>query len=463
MIEKGEIDQKAAELGVPPSYVQRDYVFGWLLAGLSDPSNPLRDRLILKGGNAFRKAYFPSARYSNDLDFSTQIDLDDQLLQKALVAACSFASSKSGVDFSVRAPLTQTRSMADGEARLHEGRVYFRSFYGEEELTIKAELDVAEFDTILLPIQMRQLIHDYSDHAECRASIRSWKLEELLAGKLRALLHRQHSPDLYDFVHAVFVQRALDVNRWEVVSTLLRKTTFEHAPEALRGLLLDLPFQALRSLWNEYLVCPREAHIEFDVAERNFRTIIPELFSLLVPQPVFAGASGRSLSHHVESGFRATIMEAGRLQRVLSIVYDGISRRVEPYALAFKRKKDGQAREYFYAFDLSGGRSGTQRIKSFFADELESVRATDESFEPRYPIELAKSGVGFFTSGTFAAPGSYGWRPSRSTRSQGSDLSYSVKCSYCGKVFKRRSLDTRLNDHKDKYGNKCFGRVGFIV
>jgi hypothetical protein len=34
MIDKAEIDTKADELGVHTSNVQRDYVFGWLLAGV---------------------------------------------------------------------------------------------------------------------------------------------------------------------------------------------------------------------------------------------------------------------------------------------------------------------------------------------------------------------------------------------------------------------------------------------
>jgi hypothetical protein len=35
MIDRPEIDAKAEELGVHVANVQRDYVFGWLLAGLA--------------------------------------------------------------------------------------------------------------------------------------------------------------------------------------------------------------------------------------------------------------------------------------------------------------------------------------------------------------------------------------------------------------------------------------------
>jgi hypothetical protein len=55
MIDKQEIDRKADELSVHVANVQRDYVFGWLLAGLAQGENRLRPSLILKGGNSFRK------------------------------------------------------------------------------------------------------------------------------------------------------------------------------------------------------------------------------------------------------------------------------------------------------------------------------------------------------------------------------------------------------------------------
>src|SRR5713226_5993227 len=98
MIDKPEIDAKAEELGVHTANVQRDYVFGWLLSGMSQGDNPLRPLLILKGGNCFRKAYFEHARFSNDLDFSTQTEITGEGVLEGLSQACAFAGERSGVD-----------------------------------------------------------------------------------------------------------------------------------------------------------------------------------------------------------------------------------------------------------------------------------------------------------------------------------------------------------------------------
>ena len=86
------------------------------------------------------------------------------------------------------------------------------------------------------------------------------------------------------------------------------------------------------------------------------------------------------------------------------------------------------------------------------------MTATDEQFAPRFPIELTKSAEG--RVGTFARPFS---RRSRSRRAQSGEYRYRVRCSYCGKVFPRKRMSTKLNPHKDGYGNRCPGRVGFLV
>jgi hypothetical protein len=179
-------------------------------------------------------------------------------------------------------------------------------------------------------------------------------------------------------------------------------------------------------------------------------------------------------------------MEAGRLRRLLKLVYDGHERLVEPYALAFKRRQDGVAREYFYAWDLSGGRSMQTGIKSFVSDNVQSVHLTEQTFEPRFPIELAGGG-GYFSTSSFstdsgthssfgnAAPRSrtstsgfgrsstshFGRSRTKTTNAFG--ITYTVQCPYCNKRFKRDKLDTKLNEHRDQYGNRCFGRLGSIV
>jgi len=231
---------------------------------------------------------------------------------------------------------------------------------------------VKEFDRLFLPVQSRRLIHGYSDAALCQADIRCLKLEELLASKLKALLQRQHSPDLYDFVHAVFFQKTLNISRREVLTTFLKQTIYEPQPLIARNLLLELPFQTIRSLWNEYLVCPKLSIFSFGNAEAWFKTVIGEIFNLVERPIAYAGLPGREGLTYFPSQSRADIMESARLHRLLRFTYEGLERVIEPYALVFKRRKDGIAREYLYGWDLRGGRSGEVGIKSYIAGFIPS-------------------------------------------------------------------------------------------
>ena len=75
MIDRDEVEQKAREFDISVTNVERDYVFGWILKHIYE-NGFLSETLTLKGGNAFRKGYFPDTRFSNDLDFSAQNAID---------------------------------------------------------------------------------------------------------------------------------------------------------------------------------------------------------------------------------------------------------------------------------------------------------------------------------------------------------------------------------------------------
>lgn len=468
MISSDEIDAVGEELGVGSANVERDYVFGWLLAGLYASDNRLSEQLILKGGNAFRKAYFLDARFSKDLDFSVTHELDVAEFQLQLRRACEYASAMSGVTFDYGRQNVKEKRGADNEQKAYESRVYFEGFYGTEECTISAKLDIKEFDRIFLPTQQRPLIHNYSDGSNCIANVCSMKLEELLANKLKALLQREHSPDLFDFVYAVFVQNALNVDRLELISTFIRKTIYERRPFAAYELLARRPWDAIQSAWSKYLVLPKPTMLVFEEAERLFRDGLQSIFALLGvnPQAAPAYAAGVAIDYFPVDR-RSVLMEAGRLQHLIELTYRGYTRVMEPYALTYKRRKDGVAREYLYAYDRTGGASGEVGIKTMTNDGISSVKMLDETFDPRYPIELAKAGE-YFGRATFASTHpkvvTRRERPraifGRSTRSV--EKPYTLQCPHCNKRFKRASMsDSKLNAHKNDWGGDCRATRGY--
>jgi predicted nucleotidyltransferase component of viral defense system len=460
MIEREEIDSTARELGVHASNTQRDYVFGWLLAGIYAESE-LGGRLVLKGGNCLRKGYFPFGRFSNDLDFSTDSGVDEAWLASELNRVCQFVHEQTGLDFDLTRTIARPKRGADDALHAIEARVYFRDFYGKKrKIVIGIRMDITQFERLYLPVQSRRLIHNYSDYERCQAEIRCVKLEEQLASKLKCLLQRRHVADLFDFVYCTLIHPDFAVDRGEVLSTFLRKTIFNRSPGVAKGLFVELPLSIFGDLWSRFIVCPLRTRIDFDSATAEFQRLIAALFEAINVN-----------NHPVEffpAALRNPIMQAGQQLTVLNVVYDGVRRQVEPYSLMYKIRKDGVGREYFYVYDRTGGSRGPG-LKAFVASSISTMENTEEVFEPRFPVELTKagqlSGSIYFPSRRRGPSGALD-RPTkgrvRRARRRSSDR-YRIQCSICGKRFYRDTYATRLRPHKDKYGNRCIGRIGYMV
>lgn len=389
MIDNIEIKQKAESFEINTSDVQRDYVFGWILTGLYKHSN-LKDKLVLKGGNCFRKAYFENTRFSNDLDFSCNTNISVEYMSTEFGAICNFISEQTGIIFKKEQTLIKPKKLADSDKTIYDVRLYFENFYGASgKMDLKVDLDVSTFDRIYLPVQDRSLIHPYSDAAKCDATIKCIKLEELLASKLKCLLQRRHIVDLFDYVYSTFIKKHFDVSRSEILSVFFKKTIYEGAPGIVRGLLLDLPFEALRRFW-KYVTAPKQSEIEYDQAVELFKQEISDSLPTSPRNNVCGKAPELSF---FPSHLRNPIMEAGSTKTLLKLTYHGIQRMVEPYSLKYKvRKRDGVGQEYFYGYDRTGGQKTGESIKVFLSEKVEAIENTTETFEPRYLIELSKAG-----------------------------------------------------------------------
>ena len=134
---------------------------------------------------------------------------------------------------------------------------------------------------------------------------------------------------------------------------------------------------------------------------------------------------------------------------------------VEPYSL--RRSSAGNLL-------LMAVRADTGEIRSYRADRIADATATQQSFTPRYVIELTDSGP-------LSAPAveskqmvsrTPSWtakEPAR--RTVGSFTSkgptHVFRCTVCGKTFKRQTYDSTLNPHKNKTGQPCYGGYGSFV
>src|SRR6266576_2822206 len=72
MIDKREILEAASSFSLLPNVVEKDYVLGWILAGIN-ANEELAEGWVFKGGTCLKKCYFETYRFSEDLDFTVPI------------------------------------------------------------------------------------------------------------------------------------------------------------------------------------------------------------------------------------------------------------------------------------------------------------------------------------------------------------------------------------------------------
>lgn len=85
MISKAAILERASEWQLTPGVVEKDYVLGWLLAGIALGSD-LGTTWVFKGGTCLKKCVLETYRFSEDLDFT--------LLPDAVYSVCSATSCR---------------------------------------------------------------------------------------------------------------------------------------------------------------------------------------------------------------------------------------------------------------------------------------------------------------------------------------------------------------------------------
>lgn len=125
MIRKQDILDRSVEWQLRAEVVEKDYVLGWLLAGLAEMS--FGKSWVFKGGTCIKKCYFETYRFSEDLDLSllpgtlyTQEALTQQLRELAVHVA-----ELSGLEFPPDLIDVKTRRNQQGQPT-YEGRVAYR-------------------------------------------------------------------------------------------------------------------------------------------------------------------------------------------------------------------------------------------------------------------------------------------------------------------------------------------------
>lgn len=477
MIQRQELLDLAKDFGLQPNVVEKDYVLGWLLAGIGEHA-ATRDTWVFKGGTCLKKCFFETYRFSEDLDFTLTdpAHLDDAFLRKLFQEIGEWVYEQTGLILPPEARKFEVYTNPRGGTSA-EGRVGYRGPLARVGDAPRIKLDLTDHERLVLPIDRRNVHHPYSDLPPQGIQVSTYCFEEVFAEKVRALAERLRPRDLYDVVH-LYRRKELNPDLPQLMHALREKCDFKKIDVPDFASIQVSPLIAeLQVSWAQMLAHQLPELPPFDVFWAELPVVFDWLHSRL-DQPVMARFA---VSADTDTSWRMPTMASSwrglGIGAPLEVIRFAAANRlciqldyrkesgervqpvIEPYSL--RRTRDGN-------YLLYGVKADTGEDRSYRVDRIAGATVTQRSFTARYLVELTESGAqgvlnvarpAVATPDVFRAP-----RPLAAKAKGGSGgPKYTFRCTACGKTFTRSTYDGALNEHKNKQGNACFGRFGAFV
>ena len=394
MIDAGEILEVANETGLSTHVIEKDYVIGWVLAGIYNHPE-VRDAWVFKGGTCLKKCFFETYRFSEDLDFTLRdpAQLDEEFLLRVLSEVADWVYQNAGINVpseEVRVEVyTNQAGITNGQAR-----VYFRNPLQHTRNSpgrIKVDLTVHEV-LVREPVQ-REVLHPYSDRPADGIHALTYDFPEVFAEKIRALAERTRPRDLYDVIN-LYRRPEAQAAREDIRAVLAEKCVFKD----IRVPKLEhlLPFRDdVAATWVQMLDHQLPQLLSFEI----FWDELPNFFSWLEVEleiQATAPVGGRADEiliyvsqpvHRLPSvpvGIMGRIRFAAANRLLVNLDYETLrgrrsTRRVEPYSL----RQSAERNVLLYAIRADSG-----ELRSYRVDRIRGVTVTDQTFIPRFTIEL---------------------------------------------------------------------------
>lgn len=472
MIDRREILDMATQMSLNPHVVEKDYVLGWMLAGISNHP-ALHDSWVFKGGTCLKKCYFETYRFSEDLDFTLKDEahLDEEFLKQTFADIGAWIYEQTGIEVPADKQGFDIYKNPRGSISC-QGKVSYRGPVSPRDMP-RIKLDLTADERLVLPPVRMPVYHPYSDIPDAGIDVLAYAYEEVFGEKVRALGERTRPRDLYDVINLFRNEDARPAPD-AVLDVLRQKCDFKGID--VPSLAQLEPFrQELMGLWQSML-----AHqLPILPPYETFWEALPRFFDWLLAGRVSASPIAytlgqgetvlrdRQLRLPVSAGIQSAIeiirfAAANRL--LVELQYQGSTREIEPYSL--RRTRDDN-------IVLHAVRADTGEHRAYRLDRIEGARATSQAFTPRYEIELTPTGPMPIRQATRAAasapprmasiatPRASRRNPPK-TKMMGQPT-YVYQCPMCQKTFRRNSMDGKLNAHKNQWGQQCSGRMGFLV
>ena len=454
MISHEEIKGLVSQWGLREDVIEKDYVIGWVLWGIST-SDELKKAWVFKGGTSLKKCYIETYRFSEDLDFSVLPDgpVRPEELEPIISRVLERVYEESGIDFSIKKPVFKYYS----DHHYTEGSIYYRG-PRNAPMPSRIKLDISGNEKIVRPSVLRDLIHPYSDEIPGTSKVRCYSFDEIFAEKIRAMGQRSRPRDLYDII-LLFRRDALQAEPKHIRSVLEEKCAHKSIPVPTFKAIEESPNKdELVSEWKNMLAHQLQVLPPFE----QFWEDLPKLFSWVegtfTPKPLAV------ISNEGETWSPPPTMwvsgagvglEPIRFAAVnhlcieLDYMKQGVEFKkylVEPYSL--RRTKDGNIILKAVKHN-SPTPDGTFRV-----DWIRKIKVTNQTFKPIYKIEFAPTGsIGAQPTSRKSDYNTGGYPTGRSSKRSSSRRSmsagpwrqkYVFQCGMCQKKFTKSTNDSKL-------------------
>lgn len=471
MIDKREILDLAEQTSLNPHVIEKDYVLGWMLAGIY-AHQELAENWIFKGGTCLKKCFFETYRFSEDLDFTlrNEAHLDEAFLKRVFAEIGAWVYDETGIEIPDDQQEFEILKNPRGNLSC-QGKISYKGPVSPTRPLPRIKLDLTADERVVLDPETVEIFHPYSDAPEEGIEVLAYDYVEAFAEKFRALAERTRPRDLYDVVN---LYRNADARpeQQQFVTVLHEKCAFKgiQLPQ-----LADIePHRGdVEAGWSGMLNHQLPALLPVT----SFWDALPEIFDWLHGQvaapvlptmPPIGGATEEIIRQRIiglPAGSRGqtfieTIRFAAANRLLVNIDYRDqkgkrSTRAIEAYSL--RRSRAGDVL-------LMAVRAEDGEPRSYRLDSILGVSQTQTTFSPRYPIELTPTGPQSVPS-TSRPAGIVAPRTStrRRSRASGGTTTYVFRCTVCGKLFERKSNDGTLRTHKNRAGYQCYGTYGTYV
>jgi len=253
VIDKSEIMEFSRKFNLRPNVIEKDYVLGWVLAGIFNPAGASSD-WIFKGGTCLKKCWYETHRFSEDLDFTltTPAHLNQKGLVNRFRDISDWVYEASGIEIPkefIRFDVYQNNRGGLSA----EGRIGYRGPLQQRGDLPRLKLDLTMDEILVLNPVVKNVHHPYSDCPDNGIQSTSYCFEEVFAEKIRALAERERPRDLYDVV-CLYRHEELRGRREIILNTLEKKCAFKMIPVPTMDSLSNRPErEELEAEWENML------------------------------------------------------------------------------------------------------------------------------------------------------------------------------------------------------------------